>query len=51
MDLIGDAEPGVTRVVPDLAPVPVSTWLVTHSELNTSRRVRLVFDFLAKELG
>ncbi|WP_115935568.1 LysR family transcriptional regulator [Aestuariispira insulae] len=51
MDLIGDAEPQVKRVLPDLAPVPVSTWLVTHRELNTSRRVRIVFDFLAEELS
>ena len=26
-------------------------WLTTHRELNTSRRVRTVFDFLAKELA
>jgi hypothetical protein len=26
-------------------------WLTTHRELNTSRRVRMVFDLLAEELG
>ncbi|MEN8934249.1 MAG: LysR family transcriptional regulator, partial [Planktotalea arctica] len=26
------------------------TWLVTHRELHTSRRIRLVFDLLAAEL-
>jgi hypothetical protein len=26
-------------------------WLVAHRELNTSRRVRVVFDLLAEELG
>jgi hypothetical protein len=26
-------------------------WLVAHRELNTSRRVRVVFDLLAEELA
>jgi len=26
-------------------------WLTTHRELNTSRRVRMVFDFLAEALS
>jgi DNA-binding transcriptional LysR family regulator len=47
---IGDAEPKVTRVLPDLAPLMFPIWLVAHRELNTSRRIRLVFDLLAKEL-
>ncbi len=48
---IGDAEPLVERALPDLEPFPVPIWLVAHRELNTSRRVRLVFDFLAGELS
>jgi DNA-binding transcriptional LysR family regulator len=48
---IGDAEPRVTRVLPDLAPLMFPIWLVAHRELNTSRRIRLVFDLLAKELA
>ena len=48
---VGDKEPNVERVLPDLAPFPVPIWLVAHRELNTSRRVRLVFDFLADELS
>ena len=48
---IGDAEPKVTRVLPDLAPLMFPIWLVAHRELNTSRRIRLVFDLLAKELA
>jgi DNA-binding transcriptional LysR family regulator len=48
---IGDAEPKVTRVLPDLAPLMFPIWLVAHRELNTSRRIRLVFDLLAKELS
>ncbi len=47
---IGDAEPLVVRVLPDLEPLMFPIWLVAHRELNTSRRIRLVFDLLAKEL-
>ena len=47
---IGDAEPLVERVLPDLEPIMFPIWLVAHRELNTSRRVRLVFDLLAEEL-
>lgn len=51
IDEVGDAEPLVERVLPSLPPIPVQTWLVAHRELRTSRRVRLVFDLLAKELA
>ena len=40
--------PGLEQVMPELAPIPVPIWLVTHRELNTSRRIRLVFDLLAE---
>jgi len=51
MDEVGDAEPRVRRVLPELPPIPVPVWLATHRELNTSRRIRVVFDLLANELG
>lgn len=45
----------IARDYPDLVPllsndfsVSVPTWLVTHSELHTSQRVRIVFDQIAK---
>jgi DNA-binding transcriptional LysR family regulator len=44
-------ERDVRRVLPDMAPIPVPTWLVTHRELNTSKRMRTVFDFLASHLA
>jgi DNA-binding transcriptional LysR family regulator len=49
-DAIADAEPLVRRVLPDLEPIVLPVWLVAHRELNTSRRVRVVFDLLAEEL-
>jgi DNA-binding transcriptional LysR family regulator len=50
MASVGDAEPRVRRVLPDLG-LPVPIWLVCHRELRTSRRIRLVFDRLAEALG
>ena len=51
IDEVGDAEPLVQRVLPSLAPIPVPAWLVTHREVHTSRRVRVVFDVLVDHLG
>ena len=51
MDEVGDAEPRVRRVLPDLPPLPVPVWLATHRELRTSRRIRVVFDLLAEALS
>lgn len=50
MEEIGDAEPLVTRALPELPPVPVPMWLTTHRELSTSRRLRVVFDLLFEGL-
>jgi DNA-binding transcriptional LysR family regulator len=50
MEEIGDVEPQVRRVHPDLPPIPIPLSLVTHEELRTSRRIRLVFDRLAEGL-
>ena len=50
-ETIGDEEPSVRRVLPSMPPIIVPMWLVTHRELNTSSRVRIVFDFLAAELS
>lgn len=47
---IGDEEPKVMRVLPDLEPLMFPIWLVAHRELNKSRRFRIVFDLLAAEL-
>ena len=47
---IGDADPIVRRVIPELEPLVFPIWLVAHRELRTNRRVRMVYDFLAKEL-
>ncbi|MBL4688164.1 MAG: HAMP domain-containing protein [Nannocystaceae bacterium] len=43
---IGDNEPLVRRALPEFPPFPLATWLTTHRELSTSRRMRVVFDLL-----
>ena len=50
-EAVANQTPGVECVLPDLDPIPVPVWLVTHRELHTSRRIRLVFDVLAETLG
>lgn len=43
--------PEVEPVLPDWPGIPVPLWLVGHRELLTSRRIRIVFDFLAERLA
>ena len=50
MQEVADLTPEVERILPELDVIPVPVWLTTHRELHTSRRIRLVFDLLAKAL-
>ena len=38
-------------VLPDLFKPEIPVWLVSHRELRTSRRIRVVYDLLAEELA
>jgi len=49
-DNIARRTQGVEQILPDFPAIPVQNWLTTHRELHTSRRIRVVFDFLAKAL-
>ena len=51
MDEVGAKEPAVVKVFPELPSIPVPIWVVCHRELRTSRRLRLVFDWLAEGLA
>lgn len=44
--------PGIERIDHhlDIQPMEFSTWLVTHRELHTSPKIRLVYDTLARHL-
>ena len=48
---VGDAEEGVARVLADQVRMEFPVWLVAHRELQTSRRIRVVYDLLAQRLG
>ena len=42
--------PDVVELFPHIDPPRFPVWLVTHRELRTSRRIRLVYEVLAEEL-
>ena len=48
---LGEITSGVEAVLPDAVSADVPIWLATHRELRTSRRIRLVFDYLAEALA
>jgi len=47
---IGDEYPELQRVLVDEFDYAREIWLVTHAEINSSARIRAVFDFLGKAL-
>ena len=49
-EILCEAEPGVEKVLPSLPSLEFPIWLVSHRELQTSRRIRIVFDQLARGL-
>jgi DNA-binding transcriptional LysR family regulator len=51
MEEIARDTPRVVRVLDDVPPVHFPIWLVSHRELRTSRRIRVVFEALAQGLG
>ena len=48
---VAERTPGVVNLLPDMVPIPVPLWLVTHQELQSSPRIRLVYAILADELA
>ena len=48
---VAERTPDVVALFPQLEPIPVPIWLVTHREVRTSRRIRVVYDILAEELA
>lgn len=47
---IGDLEPLVARAAPSLPGIPFDLWLVAHREVKSSKRIRVVYDFLAEQI-
>ncbi len=44
------AAPELVRVLPDLPLPQLPVWLTVHREIRTNRRIRAVYDFLAREV-
>jgi DNA-binding transcriptional LysR family regulator len=47
---LADREPGVQRILPDLAIPTLPVWLTVHREIRSSARIRAVFDYLARAI-
>lgn len=51
IDEIARDTPGIVQVLDDVPPLRFPIWLVTHRELRTSQRIRVVFEALAQGLA
>jgi DNA-binding transcriptional LysR family regulator len=50
-DYLLRGEPSVQALLPGLQLPQFPMWLTVHRELQTSARIRAVYDFLAAEVG
>jgi DNA-binding transcriptional LysR family regulator len=48
---VAERTPGMVKLLPDMAPISVPIWLVTHQELHSSPSIRLVQAIMADELA
>lgn len=48
---VGLKVPGMLRVLPHIQMPESERWLVSHRELRSSQRIRVVYDFLAEHLS
>ena len=51
MDEVAELDATVQKVFPELPSISVPIWVVCHRELRTSRRLRLVFDWIVEGLS
>lgn len=49
-EYVGSKEKKIMKALEKMPSIPMETWLVVHRELNTSVKIRTVFDFLANEI-
>lgn len=49
--IVAEGRLGLRRIMVDAPVFSMETWLVTHREIQTNRRIRLTFDHLAKEIA
>jgi len=48
---IAEKTSDIVPILPDFSAITFPFWLVTHRELHTSAKIRVVFDILAEELS
>ena len=48
---LADGEPNVTRLMPPIPALTRELWLVTHSDLRNTARVRAFFDLVTETLA
>jgi len=51
IEVVGDKESMVERVLPDSEVLDFPVWLVAHKQLKSSKRIRAVFDLLSNSLA
>jgi len=47
---VADLNPNLQQVFPECS-IPIPIWLITHKELKTNLRIRMVYDILAESLA
>ena len=47
---LGDRDPLLQRILPELTIPPLPVWLTVHREIRSSARIRAVYDFLAQAI-
>ena len=51
LECVGESDPEVLLVHPELKPFKIQSWLVSHRDLKNSLPIRYTFDFLFDELS
>ncbi|WP_323768926.1 LysR family transcriptional regulator [Marinovum sp.] len=49
-EFLGQATPGMVRLLPGHGPIRYPVWLVAHREVKSSRRIRLVWEVIERHL-
>ncbi|MEL6678212.1 MAG: LysR family transcriptional regulator [Pseudomonadota bacterium] len=49
--IAAEGDPSLVEALPWMAPFTYPVWVVAHREVNTSARVRVVFDLIVRELS
>ncbi len=50
-EFVGQRHSDMVHILPKMPPIKFPVWLITHREIHTNPRIRLVFDVLAEVLG